>query len=115
MKKLYLTLVCTVITCFLFSNSGNAQDTSNAPLQNGHTIEGLKVYPNPTTGDILQITSRSHNTLVVSVYNVLGNKVLFKVLVGKELNISSLKPGVYILKIKEGENHSTQKLIVSSN
>jgi len=30
----------------------------------------------------------------------------------KELNISALSPGVYIIKIKEGESTATRKLIV---
>lgn len=114
MKKLYVTLIFLLL-CFGLTPGIKAQNNNPAPIKESQSIDGLKVYPNPTTGDVLQITSRSQNTLIVSIYNVLGNKVLYKVLIGKELNISSLKPGVYILKIKEGKNSSTQKLIVSSN
>jgi hypothetical protein len=44
---------------------------------------------------------------------VLGKKVIDDNLYTKELNISNLNPGVYIIKIKEGEASATRKLIVN--
>ena len=48
----------------------------------------------------------------ITVFDVLGKKVLQTVLSSKELNISSLTPGVYIIQIKEEEATATRKLIV---
>ena len=44
---------------------------------------------------------------------LLGKKVIDITLYTKELNISNLNPGVYIIKIKEGEASATRKLIVN--
>jgi hypothetical protein len=43
---------------------------------------------------------------------VLGKKVFQATINSKELNISSISPGVYIIKIKEGEATATRKLII---
>jgi hypothetical protein len=48
----------------------------------------------------------------VAIYDVLGKKVLQSTMTSKELNVSSLSPGVYIIKIKEGEATATRKLII---
>ena len=48
----------------------------------------------------------------ITIFDVLGKKVLQAVVTSKELSISSLSPGVYIIKIREGEATATRKLIV---
>jgi len=46
------------------------------------------------------------------IFDVLGKKVLQTTMSSKELNISNLTPGVYIIKINEGDATATRKLIV---
>lgn len=48
----------------------------------------------------------------VMIFDVLGKKVLQATISSKELNIATLSPGVYIIKIREGEATATRKLIV---
>jgi hypothetical protein len=60
----------------------------------------------------IYITSKSSLDKDIIIFDVLGKKVLQTTLNTKELNISSLSPGVYIIKIKEGEATATRKLIV---
>ena len=48
----------------------------------------------------------------ITIFDVLGKSVLNTTLNSKELNVSSLSPGVYIIKIREGEATATRKLIV---
>ena len=43
---------------------------------------------------------------------VLGKKVLQTILNSKELNVSNLSPGVYIIKISEENVSATRKLII---
>ncbi len=76
------------------------------------SIEGLSIYPNPTTSNKIYINSTKALTKRVEIYNVLGKRILFKILTSNELNISSLKPGVYIIKLKEKEKTATRKLVV---
>lgn len=111
MKKNYFY---TLILLFIFSISIQAQDSrvvvnkSQDPL-----IEGLSVYPNPNNTGKVFITSKSNLEKKVEIFDVLGKKVVDVTLYTKELNISNLNPGVYIIKVKEGEASATRKLIIN--
>jgi Secretion system C-terminal sorting domain len=108
-KYLYTTL------CFLlFSLSNHAQESKDSSLlsKQEQPLENLNVYPNPVGNGKIYISSKSSAPKDVEIYDVLGKRVLQTVLTTKELNIASLNPGVYIIKIKEGEQRATRKLIV---
>ena len=114
MKKIYLLFILIGLTCFSFSSGIPAQST---PLEKQESknmqIDGLSIYPNPApVGSVLYITSDLGLTKTVTVYTVLGERILFKVLIGKKLDISHLNTGVYVIKIKEGEKVATIKLII---
>lgn len=73
----------------------------------------LNFYPNPVTDGKIYITSNTSTTSnkEIEIFDVLGKSVL-KTTVVRELNISSLTAGVYLIKIKEGDNVATRKLII---
>lgn len=75
-------------------------------------INDLSIYPNPVSNGKIYITTLQNLTKDIQIYDVLGKNVLSTSLFGKELNISKLTPGIYILKIKEGNNSATRKLVV---
>ncbi|TPD68398.1 T9SS type A sorting domain-containing protein [Flavobacterium microcysteis] len=110
-KKYFYTIFFFL---FLFSARVSAQESR--PATNGKTqestIEGLSFYPNPVSNGKIYITSKSTLDKEIAIYDVLGKKVLQSVVTSKELNVSSLSPGVYIIKIKEGDATATRKLIV---
>lgn len=89
-----------------------AQEGKQASRSGEDTIEGLSVYPNPATGDRVYITTKYNDDKEITIFDVLGKKVLQTILSSRELNISSLTPGVYIIQIKEDEATATRKLIV---
>lgn len=105
MTKNYL-YIAALLLCFL-SVPALAQDNRQQP-----SIDGLNFYPNPVSNGKIYITSKSSLDKEVTIFDVLGKKVLQAVLNAKELNISTLSPGVYIIKIREGEATATRKLIV---
>jgi len=114
MKKIYLfILFIGLFSLPSFSTSFESPVVlENQDPQSGK-IEGLRLFPNPTpAGNILYITSDKQLTKTVTIYSVLGKKLLFKVLIGRELDISSLNTGVYVIKITEDKKSSTQKLII---
>jgi hypothetical protein len=100
------------ILLFLITFTSNAQDSKQQPKTQETTIEGLNFYPNPVSNGKIFITSKLSLTKEVTIYDVLGKIVLQATLTSKELNVSSLSPGVYMIKIKEGEATATRKLIV---
>lgn len=77
-----------------------------------YALEGLGFYPNPASNGKIYIISKTSLDKEVTVFDVLGKKVIQAFLSTKELNISSLLPGVYIINIREGEATATRKLIV---
>ncbi len=102
----YITFLCC-----LFSFAASAQD-GKQPVKADASIEGLNFYPNPVSNGKIYITSKSSLDKEISIFDVLGKKVLQTVLNSKELNIANLSPGVYIIKIKEDDATATRKLIV---
>lgn len=97
----------------LFSFSALAQENGNSKKQEQPTIEGLTIYPNPSGIGKVYISSKSTADKKIEIFDVLGKKVLETVTSTKEVNISSLSPGVYIIKIKENEASATRKLIIN--
>ncbi|SDG63944.1 T9SS type A sorting domain-containing protein [Winogradskyella thalassocola] len=70
------------------------------------------VYPNPAK-NFLAIEAGNVDITSVSVFNILGAKVLEqKELVENKLNVSSLKSGIYLLKISGDNAVTTKRFIV---
>lgn len=109
MAKNYFYIILLSL-CF-FSAAVSAQESKQQPNAG---IEELSFYPNPVSNGKIFITSKSSQSKEIAIYDVLGKKVLQATLNVnvKELNIATLSPGVYIIKIKEGEATATRKLIV---
>ncbi|WP_116790519.1 T9SS type A sorting domain-containing protein [Flavobacterium psychrotrophum] len=110
MKKHYFYI--TLLLFCLFSLSTVAQESRPAPSGGKEPIEGLNIYPNPVSGGRIYVTSKSGQNKEVEIFDVLGKRILQATLSSKELNISELTPGVYIIKVKEGDATATRKLIV---
>ncbi|MCF4100275.1 T9SS type A sorting domain-containing protein [Gillisia sp. M10.2A] len=111
MKQHYI--LSFLLVCFLlFSNMVSAQKSDLPQYATEKPITGLSIYPNPVTGSKVYISSDKNQMKEVEVYNVLGKKVLASRISGKELDVSELTPGIYILKIKEGNTQATRKLVV---
>ena len=104
MRKKYFY---SILLFGLFSLTVAAQENRQQPA-----IDGLSFYPNPVSTGKIYITSKSAMDKEVMIFDVLGKKVLQATISSKELNIATLSPGVYIIKIREGEATATRKLIV---
>ncbi len=103
----------TLLLDFLFSMSTNAQETKQQPkTQETAVIEGLNLYPNPVSNGKVYITPKNDLDKEVIIFDVLGKKVLQTMLSSRELNVSNLTSGVYIIKINEKEASATRKLII---
>jgi hypothetical protein len=110
MKKNYFYIL---LTCFfLGATSLLAQEGKPQPKGQDNSIEGLNFYPNPVTNGKLYITSKNNEDKQIAIFDVLGKRVFQTLLTSRELNISSLSPGIYFIKIEEGDASATRKLIV---
>ncbi|WP_417557875.1 endonuclease [Mesoflavibacter zeaxanthinifaciens] len=71
----------------------------------------FKIYPNPIKGNTLNADVKS--TTNYQIYDILGKKILSGTVTtnNKKINVSSLKKGIYILKLETSNGSVTKKLI----
>lgn len=112
MKKHYFFNLLFVLAFFTGLNGFSQNTASATPTQ--QNIEELSIYPNPVSNGktVIFITSKLNLTKKIEFYDVLGKQIFSTVLVGKELNISNLSKGVYVLKITEKNSTETKKLVI---
>lgn len=78
-----------------------------------NAIAGLKVYPNPVSGNNFYISSDASSVKSVAVYDVLGKQVINTQVENEAaINVSNLNAGVYIVKITEEGKTATRKLVI---
>src|SRR5690606_23195323 len=88
-------------------------------LNQGLSIEDVEVlknqihvYPNPVFNDLHISLPLSEKQVQVTLYNILGKKVLERnLLKSSKINVSFLAKGVYLLKIETQNGTITKKLI----
>ncbi|WP_140485637.1 T9SS type A sorting domain-containing protein [Flavobacterium sp. GSA192] len=111
MKKNYFySILLTVFFCSLsvVAQDNKQQNNLSAPS----VIEGLNLYPNPVSTGRVNITTKNDGEKEIIIFDLLGKKVLQTHLNSRELNVSGLMPGVYIIKINEQNASATRKLII---
>jgi Secretion system C-terminal sorting domain len=96
----YITLLFCVFSLVSFAQDGKPQG------------DVIGFYPNPVSNGKIYITSKTSLDKEIMIFDVLGKKVLHTTISSRELNITSIPPGVYIIKITEGDTTATRKLIV---
>ena len=79
-----------------------------------NNIEGFSMFPNPVDRDSFVITTASVDEKKVIIYNVLGKKIITDTFTGnsKRIQASTLKTGIYLLKVVEGSKTVTKKLVI---
>lgn len=76
----------------------------------------ISVYPNPFTSTLNVNTSVNSSIVEVSIYNLTGEKLMFKTLVADNnqintnFNTESLLSGIYIVRLIDGDNVITYKV-----
>ena len=111
MTKNYFYIITVLV--FLFSVNLSAQENKQQPkTQETAVIEGLSLYPNPVSNGKVYISTKNDLDKEIIIFDVLGKKVLQTSLNSRELNVSNLSSGVYIIKINEKEASATRKLII---
>ncbi|MEO9892160.1 T9SS type A sorting domain-containing protein [Aurantibacter sp.] len=101
MKHLYL------VFAFLCISLAYGQDSVAS-----NDIDGFKLYPNPVTNGKVYISTTDAAPKKILIFDVLGTQVLQTTILGREINLSDLDAGVYILRVYQNNNMATRKLIV---
>jgi len=97
--------------------AGNS-NLSNEPVNKITTssaAEGLKLFPNPTTG-VFTIMANNINNATIEVYDMLGNSVKKEMLAniksGYQLDLSGYAKGTYWVNIISGNKKYTKQIVV---
>ena len=91
-------------------NSVLSTGSINSPVDNE-----LKIYPNPSHGELTVSWQTNQKAESVDIYSLNGSKILsFSEVTGNQLKInsSSLKNGMYIAKVQFGKQELTQQFSV---
>jgi len=72
--------------------------------------EKLSFYPNPARDIIYLLPADSSFT--ITIFNSVGEQILYKSDISHSINIADLKTGVYYVKIESDDDYNIQKLII---
>jgi hypothetical protein len=108
MKKNYFLTLFTII-CFCTISFGQSKSTVVKK-----SIKEFSVFPNPVKKGKITITTFNATEKEVSIYSVLGKRVFIQKFTGKrkQLDISEISSGIYIMKVLEGNNIATKKVVI---
>lgn len=76
-----------------------------------NTIDMVTLYPNPSTG-IINVQTK--NTLDITIFDITGKQVFNASDISNknQIDLNGLSAGLYLVKMNDGINQSTQKLII---
>lgn len=106
----YQTALSTTDISGLF----NATSTCGPLKIEDKSLLNFNIYPNPATNEInILIDEINHNTKV-SIYNLQGQLILEKAIKSSQskVNISTFSKGIYFVKIANGSDVKTEKLVI---
>ena len=79
---------------------------------NDNLFNVVKMFPNPAK-DVVQFSKNSNEQLDIEIFDVLGKSLIAVKNVQSEVNISSLRTGVYFVQMTLGTKATTKKLVVN--
>ena len=75
-------------------------------------FDAVKMFPNPAK-DVVQFSKNSNERLDIEIFDVLGKSLMEVKNVQNEVNISTLRTGVYFVQMTLGTKATTKKLVVN--
>ena len=78
---------------------------------NDNVFNTVKMFPNPAK-DVVQFSKNVNEPLDIQIFDMLGKSLIAHKNVQSEVNISSLRTGVYFVQMTLGTKATTKKLVV---
>lgn len=72
----------------------------------------FNLFPNPTNTGEVTVASVNASPISVDIFDVLGKRVKNETISNNRLDVSNLKPGVYLLRLTQDNATSTKKLVI---
>ena len=73
--------------------------------------EEFTIYPIPISGNILNVKLLDDSLVTYILINIIWQTVLSGELKNQQINVESLKHGMYFIEINDGEETQTKKFI----
>lgn len=101
---------------FLFSVNSISQTSAGYNTSNNNSLNELKMFPNPSQGNVSISGSEISELKSIEIYDILGSKVK-SISVSTtsnklDLNLSNLKKGVYLVRLNDKNGNSESKKLV---
>lgn len=90
----------------------NVSNTSCSLGVAENTIDSFVIYPNPVKEGKINVITTSNSIKNITIFDLSGKKVFSLQTADKELNISRIQKGIYLIKVEQDGKISAQKLIV---
>ena len=101
------------ITTYGDGDKGTPGATNDFTLSTATSkIETFNIYPNPTSLGYVSIDSRNNSKIEVTVFDILGKRVLKNTVKNNTLDVSHLKTGMYIMRMSQDGASVTKKLVI---
>ncbi len=113
-----ITVVVTVNDGELDSEEFSIEVEVTEPLGFDYNafLRDFSIYPNPTH-DHLKISGKGGSTFSLAIFTLQGKEVLNMELVGgteQRIDLSTLTPGVYLLKVRDEQQEGSMQLVVGN-
>lgn len=79
---------------------------------NEFDINAFSIYPNPSSTGVITISSPNNDEMNVRIFDILGKEVKNEVLTNNTLDVSSLRTGMYLVKVTQNNASTTKKLVI---
>lgn len=112
MKKEYLLILFLLIISFSYGQDMPATTGQKDSLNKTQEIKGFEIYPNPVSDGVFRIKTFKNVERTIDIYDLLGKLVYFKTTKKNLIDVSTLKSGIYIIKVYEQGSSATRKLII---
>lgn len=90
--------------------------TGVAGISTPSACSSFIVYPNPATDELSVISEQSFEKSMVSIYTMLGEKIIQKEIAAGEkqitFNVKVLPAGIYFLSVKQNQSVATRKVVI---
>lgn len=91
----------------------NIKIINTSALSKKHNeIEHFSMFPNPTSTGYVNFTTKSPYPLNIAIFDLLGKPIFKQTITNKNLNVSGLTTGVYLIKVSQRNSVSTRKLVI---
>ena len=108
---------CHMLTHEDMGMMGQFEVVDNTTGVNNNNIEvgGVTIYPNPSMGDFLTVTSNESNLRSITIYGLTGEQLLKRQATGNNLtkiDVSTFTSGLYLIKIETEKGDVVKKVVI---